>query len=345
MVDTIVWKDNQVIMIDQRKLPLEEKYVVCKGYRSVVRAIRSMVIRGAPAIGVAAAMGIALGASKICTGRMESFQKKLAIICREMAAARPTAVNLAWAVDRMQGVVHENRFKEVKDVQSLLIVEAKKVLHEDVAINRIMGHHGQKLLHDGSRILTYCNTGSLATGGHGTALGVVRSAVRTGKSLEVFACETRPFLQGARLTTWELMESRIPVTLITDNAAGHLMKEGRIDAVIVGADRIASNGDVANKIGTYMVAVLSKTHRIPFYVAAPLSTIDFSIKNGEAIPIEQRSAGEVTHFQGKRIAPSGVRVENPAFDVTPCRYVSAFITEKGVVTPPFKTNLYRVARS
>jgi methylthioribose-1-phosphate isomerase len=345
MVETIAWKDNQVIMIDQRKLPLEEKYVVCKGYRSVVRAIRSMVIRGAPAIGVAAAMGIALGASKIRTGRMELFQKKLDVICSEMLAARPTAVNLAWAVERMQQVVHNNRFKEVKKIQALLINEAQQILHEDVAINRIMGHFGQKLLHDGSRILTYCNTGSLATGGHGTALGIVRSAVRTGKSIDVFACETRPFLQGARLTTWELMASRIPVTLITDNAAGHLMKEGRIDAVIVGADRIASNGDVANKIGTYMVAVLAKTHKIPFYVAAPLSTIDFSIKNGDNIPLEQRNAGEVTHFQGKRVAPPGVAVENPAFDVTPCRYVSAFITEKGVVTPPFETNLYRLLKS
>jgi len=345
MVETIAWKDNQVIMIDQRRLPLEEKYLVCKGYRSVIRAIKSLAIRGAPAIGVAAAMGVALGASKIRTDEMKRFQEKLDVICDEMIAARPTAANLAWAVKRMKGVVNDNRLKAVQEVQSLLIAEAQEILNEDVAINRIMGHHGQKLLHDRSRILTYCNTGSLATGGYGTALGVVRAAVKAGKRIEVIACETRPLLQGARLTAWELMESQIPVTLITDNAAGYVMKQGQIDAVIVGADRIASNGDVANKIGTYMIAVLAKTNGIPFYVATPLSTIDFGIKRGEEIPIEHRSEQEVTHFQGKRNAPSGVRAQNPAFDVTPHQYVSAFFTEKGVVTAPFKTNLRQLYRS
>jgi len=345
MVETIVWKDNQVVMIDQRKLPVHEKYVVCKSYRSVIRAIKDLVIRGAPAIGVAAAMGIALGALKIRTTGMDHFKTSFDAICREMVAARPTAANLSWAVERMKQVADEASHRGVKEVKSRLIEEARKMLHEDIAVNRTIGRYGQRLLKDGSRVLTHCNAGALATGGYGTALGVVRAAAEAGKRIEVFADETRPFLQGARLTAWELKKSNIPVTVITDNSAGYFMQQGKVDAVIVGADRIAANGDVANKIGTYMVAVLAKTHKIPFYVAAPLSTIDASINRGKEIPIEQRDEKEVTHFEGMRTAPQGVAAGNPAFDVTPHRYVSAIITEKGVIVPPFKAKIRRLLGS
>ncbi|MBW2330177.1 MAG: S-methyl-5-thioribose-1-phosphate isomerase [Deltaproteobacteria bacterium] len=342
MVKTIVWKDNQVVMIDQRKLPMRERYVVCKDYRSVIRAIKGLIIRGAPAIGVAAAMGVAVGALKIRTSNLDQFRAKLDAICRDMVTARPTAVNLAWAVERMKQVADQTSHRGVKEVKSRLVEEARKILEEDIAINRTMGRHGQRLLKDGSCVLTHCNAGALATGGYGTALGVVRAAVEAGKRIEVFADETRPFLQGARLTAWELKKSGIPVTVITDNSAGYFMQHGKVDAVIVGADRIAANGDVANKIGTYMVAVLARTHSVPFYVAAPVSTIDLSVKEGQDIPIEQRDQTEVTHFQGRRIAPQGVVAGNPAFDVTPHRYVSAIITEKGVITPPFKSRLKRL---
>jgi methylthioribose-1-phosphate isomerase len=339
MVETIAWKNNQVVMIDQRKLPMQEKYVVCKGYRPVIRAIRDLVIRGAPAIGVAAAMGVAVGALKIRTTNMDRFKTNLDVICQEMIAARPTAVNLAWAVERMKQVADGASYRGVEWVKSSLIEEARKILEEDITINRTMGHYGQRLVKDGSRVLTHCNAGALATGGYGTALGVVRAAVEAGKRIKVFADETRPFLQGARLTAWEMKESNIPVTVITDNSAGYFMQQGKVDAVIVGADRIAANGDVANKIGTYMVAVLARTHKIPFYVAAPLSTIDCSIKSGKKIPIEQRDEREVTHFQSRRTTPRGVTAQNPAFDVTPHRYVSAIITEKGVITPPLKAKI------
>ncbi len=342
MVQTIAWKDNQVVMIDQRKLPMRERYVVCKDYRSVIRAIKGLIIRGAPAIGVAAAMGVAVGALKIRTSNLDQFRAKLDAICRDMVTARPTAVNLAWAVERMKQVADQTSHRGVKEVKSRLVEEARKILEEDIAINRTMGRHGQRLLKDGSRVLTHCNAGALATGGYGTALGVVRAAVEAGKRIEVFADETRPFLQGARLTAWELKKSGIPVTVITDNSAGYFMQHGKVDAVIVGADRIAANGDVVNKIGTYMVAVLARTHSVPFYVAAPVSTIDLSVKEGQDIPIEQRDQTEVTHFQGRRIAPQGVVAGNPAFDVTPHRYVSAIITEKGVITPPFKSRLKRL---
>jgi methylthioribose-1-phosphate isomerase len=345
MVETIVWKDNEVVMIDQRKLPVHEKYVVCKDYRSVIRAIKDLVIRGAPAIGVAAAMGIALGVLKIRTTGMDHFKTSFDAICREMVAARPTAANLSWAVARMKQVADEASHRGVKEVKSRLIEEARKMLDEDIAVNRTIGRYGQRMLKDGSRVLTHCNAGALATGGYGTALGVVRAAAEAGKRIEVFADETRPFLQGARLTAWELKESNIPVTVITDNSAGYFMQQGKVDAVIVGADRIAANGDVANKIGTYMVAVLAKTHKIPFYVAAPLSTIDASINSGKEIPIEQRNEKEVTHFEGMRTAPKGVAAGNPAFDVTPHRYVSAIITEKGVIAPPFKAKIRRLFAS
>lgn len=339
MVETIVWKDNQVVMIDQRKLPLQEKCVVCKDYRSVIRAIKDLVIRGAPAIGVAAAMGVALGALKIRTKQQNRFKARLDAVCRDIVEARPTAVNLAWAVERMKRVADKAGHRSVKAIKYRLIQEARKMLDEDIAANRAMGRHGQRLLKDGSRVLTHCNAGALATGGYGTALGVVRAAVEAGKWIKVLADETRPLLQGARLTAWELKGSNIPVTVITDNSSGYFMQQGKVDAVIVGADRIAANGDVANKIGTYMLGVLAKTHRIPFYVAAPLSTIDTSIKSGKEIPIEQRDEKEVTQFQGRQATPKGVPAGNPAFDVTPHRYVSAIITEKGVITPPFKAKI------
>ena len=339
MVETIAWRDNQVVMIDQRKLPRVEQYVICRNYRCVKKAIQDLVIRGAPAIGVAAAMGVALGAIKIRAKKMDRFLSQLDDICDDMLAARPTAVNLRWAVNRMKRLAMANRDKALDDVKASLVAEAKQILEEDIAVNKAMGRHGRALLDDDMTVLTHCNAGALATGGYGTALGVVRAAVETGKAIQVFADETRPFLQGARLTAWELMEDNIPVTLITDNTAGYFMKAGRIDAVIVGADRIAANGDVANKIGTYMVAVLAKTHGIPFYVAAPMSTIDFDAKSGDDIPIENRSGKEVTHLQGRQHAPEGAMAEHPAFDVTPARYVSAIITERGVARPPFKRQL------
>jgi len=345
MVKTIVWKDNQVVMIDQRKLPMRERYVVCKDYRSVIRAIKGLVIRGAPAIGVAAAMGVALGALKIRTTGMDHFKTRFDAICREMVAARPTAANLSWAVERMKQVADEAIQRGVKWAKSRLVEEARKILEEDITINQTIGRYGQRLLKDGTRVLTHCNAGALATGGYGTALGVVRAAVEAGKRIEVFADETRPFLQGARLTAWELKASGIPVTVITDNAAGYFMQQRKVDAVIVGADRIAANGDVAKKIGTYMVAVLARTHKIPFYVAAPMSTIDVSIKSGKEILIEQRDEKEVTHFQGRRTAPNGVAAGNPSFDVTPHRYVSAIITEKGIMIPPFKAKIRKVFTS
>lgn len=339
MVETIAWKENQVVMIDQRKLPLVERYVVCKDYRCVVRAIRDLVIRGAPAIGVAAAMGVALGATKIRLKTTDRFLANLDQVCADIARARPTAVNLGWAVARMKALAVSHRDKGVDDLKGILVAEANRMLEEDIAVNQAMGRHGQALLGNNVTVLTHCNAGALATGGYGTALGVVRAAVAAGKTVQVVADETRPFLQGARLTAWELMEDDIPVTLITDNAAGSLMQAGRIDAVIVGADRIAANGDVANKIGTYMVAVLAKTHRIPFYVAAPMSTIDFACSSGRKIPIENRSDKEVTHLHGRRHAPKEVASENPAFDVTPSRYVSAIITERGVARRPYKSQL------
>jgi methylthioribose-1-phosphate isomerase len=342
LVNTIVWKNNKVIMIDQRKLPLEEKYFVCTNYRRVIDAIKRLVIRGAPAIGVAAAMGVALGARAIRAKKTETFQKNLDRICLEIKAARPTAVNLAWAVERMARLAYDHAADGIDAIKHLLVKESQKMLQEDIAINREMGRHGQTLLRDGDCVLTHCNAGALATGGYGTALGVIRAAVEAGKIITVLADETRPFLQGARLTTWEMIKSGIPVTLITDNMSGYLMRQGKVAAVIVGADRIAANGDVANKIGTYMVAVLARTHKIPFYVAAPLSTIDRNTPTGDQIPIEERPPEEVTHFQGKRVTPAGVLVENPAFDVTPNRYVTGIITEKGIAYPPFKSSLAKM---
>lgn len=338
MFKTVEWKNNTVVMIDQTLLPEKEVYRKYRTYNEVAKAIKDMIVRGAPAIGVAAAMGVALGALKIKSPDMKGFNREFDKITALMASTRPTAVNLFWAIERMKAVAAANASLGVAGLKKRLVEEAKKVHAEDIEICRLIGKHGGKLLKNGT-VLTHCNAGALATAGYGTALGVIRGAIEQGKKITVFADETRPFLQGSRLTAWELKKDKIEVTLITDNMAGYMMKKGLIDAVVVGADRIAANGDVANKIGTYSVAVLAKEHGIPFYVAAPLSTIDMKIKHGDFIPIEERNAAEVTHMKGKRIAPAGIKVKNPAFDVTPSKLVAAIITEKGAVTRPFAKGL------
>ena len=344
MFKTIEWKNNMVVMIDQRLLPNEEVYRTYMDFLDVAEAIREMVIRGAPAIGVAAAMGIALGAIDIKSKERKEFVKQFNHICNVMAHTRPTAVNLFWAIDRMKKVVKENPKLKADELKERLVEEAKRVYEEDIEINRQMGRHGSKLIKNRATVLTHCNAGALATAGYGTALGVIRAAIEEGKKIKVFADETRPFLQGSRLTAWELMKDGIDTTLITDNMSGYMMKKGLIDAVIVGADRIAANGDVANKIGTYSVAVLAKEHKIPFYVAAPISTIDLKIKSGDSIPIEERDIREVTHIKDIPIAPNAVKVKNPAFDVTPNRFVTAIITEKGIARKPFGKSLGRLVR-
>ncbi len=336
MVKTIEWKNNTVRMLDQTLLPNRVVYRTYRDYKAVADAITKLVVRGAPAIGVAAAMGVAIGALKIKAKDMPAFKKELKKVTKKLAAARPTAVNLFWAIERMERLVEESRTTNVEAMKKKLIAEGKRVLREDIAINKLIGRHGGELIKNDWTVLTHCNAGSLATGGYGTALGVIRGAKAAGKKIKVFADETRPVLQGSRLTAWELMEDKIDVTLITDNMAGALMQQGLIDCVVVGADRIAANGDVANKIGTYSVAVLARAHGIPFYVAAPLSTIDTAIKTGEDIPIEERSSTEVTHVQGKRIAPLKCKVRNPAFDVTPSWLVNGIVTEKGVIKTPYK---------
>jgi methylthioribose-1-phosphate isomerase len=341
MVETIEWTDDGVVMIDQRRLPLAEEYVTCRNYEEVADAIRTMVIRGAPAIGVAAAMGVALGALHADGA---DFDRSFGVICDTLAATRPTAVNLFWAIDRMQRLYRSMAGEPLAAIRKRLVEEAAIVKLEDIAINRDIGRHGAGLVPDGKTVLTHCNAGALATAGYGTALGVIRAAVESGKKIDVFADETRPFLQGARLTVWELQQDSIPTTLITDNMAGHFLKSGRIGCVVVGADRIAANGDVANKVGTYSVAVLAKENGVPFYVAAPISTLDLKLESGDGIPIEQRPSGEVTNMFGTRVAPEGTAVENPAFDVTPNRYVTAIITERGVARAPYIENLKRLAR-
>ena len=335
VIRTIEWKDDKVIMLDQRKLPHEEVYVVCEDYMSVASAIKNMTIRGAPAIGVAAAMGVAQGAYGIGVNSFEEFYKKLLKVCDTLAATRPTAVNLFWAIERMKAVCLLSKDLPVGDIKKKLKEEAIKIFNEDIEANMRMGANGEPLLKDGDRVLTHCNAGALATAGFGTALGVLYAANDKGKTIKVYADETRPLLQGARLTAWELQKHGMDVTVITDNMAGHLMQRGMIDKVIVGADRIAANGDVANKIGTYTVAVLARRHNIPFYVAAPVSTIDINIKRGFDIPIERRAPEEVTHIAGKQITPSYVKVVCPAFDVTPNELVTAIITENGVAEAPF----------
>ncbi len=331
---TVCWHRNHVRLLDQRRLPEELVYLDCADYQDVADAIRTLAVRGAPAIGIAAAMGLALGAATLAAASPDEFQSGLSKIADDLASTRPTAVNLFWALDRMKRVAAEHRHLDRKALVERLTQEAQAILEEDVAMNRTMGAIGATFIHDGNTILTHCNAGALATGGYGTALGVIRAAWGSGKRIRVVADETRPVLQGARLTAWELMQDGIPVTLITDNMAGALMRQGRIQACIVGADRIAANGVVANKIGTYSVAVLARHHNLPFYVAAPTSTLDLSLRSGADIPIESRNALEVTRVNGRAtIAPAGVDVVNPAFDVTPAELITAIITEKGAFRP------------
>ena len=337
-VRTIEWRSGRVVMLDQRLLPTREVYRVYTNPRDVAQAIKQMVVRGAPAIGVAAAMGIALGARTLHGEMTADFER----LCRTFAATRPTAVNLFWAIDRMRKVFTRNRHRSPDTLRMLLEREALAVHDDDVATNRSLGRHGAALIEDGATVMTYCNAGALATAGYGTALGVIRAAIEEKKRIQVIACETRPFLQGARLTAWELKKDRIPVTLVTDNMVGHLMQRGRVSCVIVGTDRTAANGDVANKIGTYGVAVLAHRHSIPFYVAAPISSIDLACPSGDKIPIEERAPREVTHVFDRQIAPNGVRVVNPAFDITPAELVTAIVTERGVARQPLARSLARL---
>lgn len=328
---TIEWRDNAVVILDQTKLPTEEQYNRYSDYNSVAEAIKGMVVRGAPAIGVAAAMGIALGAREIIADTHESFFRQLENVCDVLARTRPTAVNLFWAIERMKRTASSLQGQPLDAIRAGLQAEAIEIEQEDLRICKAIGSNGAELIPHGATVLTHCNAGALATAGYGTALGVIRAAHEAGKQIQVFADETRPWLQGARLTTWELMKDQIPVTLIADNMAGFFMSRGAITCCVVGADRIAANGDTANKIGTFSVAVLAKEHGIPFYVAAPVSTLDLSLTDGSQIPIEERPTSEVTHIRGLPIAPEGVPVRNPSFDVTPARYITAIITERGVV--------------
>jgi methylthioribose-1-phosphate isomerase len=336
MVETIQWTEAGVVMIDQTRLPHEEAFVTCRTYLEVADAIKTMVIRGAPAIGVAAAMGVALGVQE---------GADFDTVCATLAATRPTAVNLFWGIERMRRLRTSLDGAPRTEVIRRMIEEAQNVRSEDIAICQAIGRQGADLVPDGKTVLTHCNAGALATAGYGTALGVIRAAVAAGKKIDVFADETRPFLQGSRLTAWELQQDGIPTTLITDNMAGYFLKKGRIGCVVVGADRIAANGDVANKIGTYSVAVLAKENGVPFYVAAPVSTFDLTLPSGDHIEIEQRSHSEVTHMFGVHIAPENIGVENPAFDVTPARYVSAIICERGVARAPYETSLRALAKA
>ncbi len=335
---TVEWMGDRVRMIDQRRLPVEEVYVDCYTYEDVARCIKEMVIRGAPAIGVAAAMGVALGALKSTETEKEGFIKHLEHVSRVISKTRPTAVNLFWALKRMNALVEGDRELHIPELKELLVREAKAIYEEDIRVCKQIGRNGAALLEDGMTVMTHCNAGALATAGYGTALGVIRAAVEEGKRIGVVASETRPYLQGSRLTAWELAKDGIGVTIITDNTAGYAMSRAMVDAVIVGADRIASNGDVANKIGTYSLSVLAKNHGIPFYVAAPMSTVDFGCRSGEDIPIEERSPREVSHINGKKIA-ADVEIFNPAFDVTPHENVRAIITEEGVFEEPYAETL------
>ena len=334
MVPTVEWKDGAVRLLDQSRLPTTVEFIDCRDYQAVAQAIRDLKVRGAPAIGVTAAMGVALGAQSIQTTDDAEFAKGVGMICEHLAASRPTAVNLFWAIARMKEKVALLRGTPISAIKAELMKESQIILDEDIALCKAMGAQGAHVIQHGQTVLTHCNAGALATAGYGTALGVIRTAWAQGKKIRVIADETRPVLQGARLTAWELMQDKIPVTLITDNMAGALMRQGKIQLCIVGADRIAANGDVANKIGTYSVAVLARAHNIPFYVAAPYSTIDLNTKSGMDIPIEQRNPLEVTSIHGSHpIAPEGVEVFNPAFDVTPADLITGIITERGVFKP------------
>ena len=342
MIKTVEWTNEGVRMLDQRLLPNEEKYLTLRSYEEVADAIKKMVVRGAPAIGVSAAMGLALGASQSVGTSVADLDYDFDFMCKVMAATRPTAVNLFWAIERMRRALGKAKTEtsDVEQVKQRLVDEALAIFQEDIESNRALGRFGADLIPDGATVLTHCNAGALATAGdYGTALGVIRGAIDAGKRVAVIADETRPFLQGSRLTAWELSKDNIPVTIITDNMAGHVMKQGKVDCVIVGADRIAGNGDTANKIGTYMVAVLAHQHQIPFYVAAPISTIDLAIASGEGIPIEERDAKEVTHVRDHRLAPEGVDVQNFAFDVTPNELIAAIITDRGVARSPYGESL------
>lgn len=340
---TIEWRDDAVIMIDQTRLPMEEVYQRYTDFNAVAEAIRGMVVRGAPAIGVAAAMGVALGAREIIADTQESFFRQLENVCDVMARTRPTAVNLFWAIERMKQKAQSLKGNPLETIRTGLKEEAIRIEAEDLAICKNIGRHGADLIPEGATILTHCNAGGLATAGYGTALGVIRAAHEAGKRIQVFSDETRPWLQGARLTTWELMKDSIPVTLISDNMAGFFMSRGEITCCVVGADRIAANGDTANKIGTFSVAVLAREHGIPFYVAAPVSTLDLSLADGSQIPIEERPFTEVTHIRGLPIAPEGVKVRNPSFDVTPAKYITAIITEHGVARGNYTQELAALA--
>lgn len=342
MIIPVKWSDEGVLMLDQRLLPTEEKWLTLRSYMEVADGIREMVVRGAPAIGVSAAYGVALGVRQFVGTNILDLEDELEYISEQLAKTRPTAVNLFWALERMRRTFQKAKAegKSVSEIKEILIAEAKAIHDEDIESQAEIARYGGELLADNSTVLTHCNAGALATGGvWGTALGVIRGAKQQGKRIAVIADETRPYLQGARLTAWELLQDEIPVTLITDNMAGYMMKKGKVQAVVVGADRIAANGDAANKIGTYMVAVLAKENNIPFYVAAPLSTIDLNCPTGDEIPIEERDTREITHVRDIQLAPDGIEVSNPAFDVTPHEYIAAIITEKGVARAPFKESL------
>ena len=348
MIKTVEWTDEGVRMLDQRLLPDQEVYLMLRSFEEVADAIRTMVIRGAPAIGVAAAMGIALGASQSVGTSAADLEDDLSYICDLMGQTRPTAVNLFWAIGRMRSIFKtaKSKTEDVQELKQILVDEARLIFEEDIKANRSIGRHGAELIKDGSTVLTHCNAGALATAGdYGTALGVIRGARDAGKRVAVIADETRPFLQGLRLTAWELAKDNIPVTVITDNMAGHVMKQGKVDVVVVGADRIAANGDAANKIGTYMVAVLANKHHIPFYVAAPITTLDLSIASGDEIPIEERDGREITHIRDQQLGPEGVVVQNPAFDVTPHDLITAIITDRGVARAPYEKSLRKLFES
>ncbi len=345
MIQTLEWTDHGVVFIDQTKLPTEEVFVTCTTHQQVADVIRNMVVRGAPAIGVSAAMGIALGINNSTAENVAGLKKDFHEIAKTIGETRPTAVNLFWAIRRMAEKFESLQDRPVAEIKKALIEESKRMHAEDIAANQAMGRHGATLMPSSGGVLTHCNAGALATAGYGTALGVIRAAVEAGKKIHVYADETRPFLQGSRLTAWELMKDGIPTTVISDNMAGVMMQQGKIGAIVVGADRIAANGDVANKIGTYTVAILAKEHGVPFYVAAPISTVDLETPDGSKIPIEQRNAREVTHIGGKQMTPDGVGIENPAFDVTPARYVAAIITERGIARAPYTESLRKLSEA
>lgn len=345
MIPTLEWTPAGISFLDQTKLPLEETYVLATDYKQVARVIRDMIVRGAPAIGVSAAMGVAIGIERSGATTLPELSAEVDVICATLAATRPTAVNLFWGIGRVRGLYDDLAGKNasITEIKTAVVALAKRLYDEDIAACKKMGMFGAELLPMEGTVLTHCNAGALATCGYGSALGVVRAAVERGHKIDVFADETRPFLQGARLTAWELMKDNIPTTVLCDNMSAALMAQGRIQAVIVGADRIAANGDTANKIGTYGVSILAKEHGIPFFVAAPFNTIDMATADGAGIPIEQRDPREVTHSNGKQMTPDGVGIENPAFDVTPAKYITAIITERGVLRAPFGASIQAMA--